>query len=98
MELNKRNDKHWLEFHVVCGDCGRRIKDKIDLETHSLKKIIAIVKLYYPKNNMSCNRCSNKEQKKIITKIKHKKAKCVICGKPFPDDNYQKCCHKCVEP
>lgn len=58
--VTKKNDKHWMEFHVVCGDCGRRFNDKFDLSQHSLKQVIAIVRSYYPKNNMSCTRCSKK--------------------------------------
>lgn len=54
------NDKCWIEIHQICGDCGRRIKEKFDLEKTPLKELIKLVKLYYPKHNMACSRCSNK--------------------------------------
>ena len=50
----------WIEIHQVCGDCGRRIKEDINLETNDLKTVQKLVKYYYPYGNMACKRCSNK--------------------------------------
>ena len=58
---NKKEEKIWMEIHQICGDCGRRIKVKIDLEKISLNDLIKLVKSYYKKYNMACNKCSEKK-------------------------------------
>ena len=51
-------EKIWISLHNICGDCSRRTKMVLDLEKNSLKDVIRIVKMYYPKYNMACSRCS----------------------------------------
>lgn len=59
--MAKRNENIWIEIHQICGDCGRRIKERIDLEEISEKDLVKIVKLYHPKGNMACSQCSMKK-------------------------------------
>jgi len=59
-----KEQKIWIEIHQICGDCGRRINEKFDLEKISQKDLIKLVKLYHPKFNMACSKCSNKNLRK----------------------------------
>ncbi len=58
-----KKQKTWIEIHQICGDCGRPFKVKIDLEKNSLKTVLMLVKVHYPKYQMACSRCSNKRVK-----------------------------------
>lgn len=58
----KQKRKIWIEIHQICGDCGRRLKEVFDLEKISEKELVKLVKLYRPKYNMACKRCSMKEK------------------------------------
>ena len=63
----------WISIHQVCGDCGKRIKVKIDLEKIDLKSLLKTIKLYYEKYNMACSKCSNDKYSGIKTKKEVKK-------------------------
>lgn len=58
----KNKEAIWIDIHQICGDCGKRIKEKIDLEKQTLGEVIEIITSYYLKYNMACAKCSNKNQ------------------------------------
>lgn len=58
------NRRTWFEIHAFCGDCGRRMLDKIDVSKTPLKDLLKIVKLFYVPGNMACAKCSNPGIKK----------------------------------
>lgn len=68
MEKDKmERDKNscWITIHQVCGDCGRRIKQEIDIpeenDNEAIKTFKAVVvKCYGTKFNMACSKCSMK--------------------------------------
>ncbi len=57
-------NKCWIDIHQVCGDCGRRILEKIEIKEEDKeweKIILKTVKLYANKYNMACSLCSQSD-------------------------------------
>lgn len=51
----------YIEIHQECGDCGKAYKLKLDLEKNTLNSLKSWLTNYYPRGNMSCERCSLKK-------------------------------------
>jgi hypothetical protein len=58
------NEETYMEIHAICGDCGKKIKIKVNFEKTSLKDINKIVKMFHQPYNMACEKCSIKNMEK----------------------------------
>jgi len=58
--MEKKEDMEFVEFTKVCGDCGRRFKQKYRMDGLTEKEALKLMKMYYKKYDLCCNKCSQK--------------------------------------